>query len=194
MISCRTFSRSRVKVLFFFSSRRRHTRLQGDWSSDVCSSDLRTMLMDLETLSWDDELLALFGVPRAMLPEIRPSSGPALAGPTLASGPFGAEVALSGDLGDQQAATVGQVCFGVGEAKNTYGTGNFLLLNTGTELVRSSRGLLTTVCYQLGDNAPVYALEWSIALTGSAVQWLRDQLGIISGAAESESLARQVAD
>jgi glycerol kinase len=154
----------------------------------------RTMLMDLETLSWDDQLLALFGVPRAMLPEIRPSSGPALAGPSRASGPFGAEVALSGDLGDQQAATVGQVCFGVGEAKNTYGTGNFLLLNTGTEPVRSSRGLLTTVCYQLGDDAPVYALEGSIAVTGSAVQWLRDQLGIISGAAESESLARQVAD
>jgi glycerol kinase len=154
----------------------------------------RTMLMDLETLSWDDELLALFGVPRAMLPEIRPSACPALYGRTRAAGPFGAEVALSGDLGDQQAATVGQVCFGAGEAKNTYGTGNFLLLNTGTELVRSSRGLLTTVCYQLGDDAPVYALEGSIAVTGSAVQWLRDQLGIISGAAESESLARQVAD
>ena len=154
----------------------------------------RTMLMDLETLSWDDELLSLFGVPRAMLPEIRPSANPGLYGHTRAAGPFGAEVALSGDLGDQQAATVGQVCFGVGEAKNTYGTGNFLLLNTGTELVRSSRGLLTTVCYQLGDAAPVYALEGSIAVTGSAVQWLRDQLGIISGAAESESLARQVTD
>jgi glycerol kinase len=154
----------------------------------------RTMLMDLETLSWDDELLALFGVPRAMLPQIRPSSAPALAGPTRATGPFGGEVALSGDLGDQQAATVGQVCFGVGEAKNTYGTGNFLLLNTGTEPVRSSRGLLTTVCYQFGDHAPVYALEGSIAVTGSAVQWLRDQLGIIASAAESESLARQVAD
>ncbi len=154
----------------------------------------RTMLMDLETLSWDDELLSLFGVPRAMLPEIRPSANPGLYGHTRAAGPFGAEVALSGDLGDQQAATVGQVCFGVGEAKNTYGTGNFLLLNTGTELVRSSCGLLTTVCYQLGDAAPVYALEGSIAVTGSAVQWLRDQLGIISGAAESESLARQVTD
>jgi glycerol kinase len=154
----------------------------------------RTMLMDLETLSWDDELLSLFGVPRAMLPEIRPSSTPALYGQTRKTGPFGAEVALSGDLGDQQAATVGQVCFGVGEAKNTYGTGNFLLLNTGTELVRSSRGLLTTVCYKLGDDAPVYALEGSIAVTGSAVQWLRDQLGIISDAAESESLARQVTD
>jgi glycerol kinase len=154
----------------------------------------RTMLMDLETLSWDDELLSLFGVPRAMLPQIRPSSDPALYGRTRAAGPFGAEVALSGDLGDQQAATVGQVCFGAGEAKNTYGTGNFLVLNTGTELVRSKHGLLTTVCYQFGDRAPVYALEGSIAVTGSAVQWLRDQLGIISGAAESESLARQVAD
>jgi glycerol kinase len=154
----------------------------------------RTMLMDLETLSWDDELLSMFGVPRAMLPKIRPSSYPARYGQTRPTGPFGAEVALSGDLGDQQAATVGQVCFGVGEAKNTYGTGNFLLLNTGTELVRSKHGLLTTVCYQLGDEAPVYALEGSIAVTGSAVQWLRDQLGIISGAAESESLARQVTD
>jgi glycerol kinase len=154
----------------------------------------RTMLMDLETLSWDDELLSFFGVPRAMLPDIRPSSNPALYGQTRAAGPFGAEIALSGDLGDQQAATVGQVCFGVGEAKNTYGTGNFLLLNTGTELVRSKHGLLTTVCYKLGDDAPVYALEGSIAVTGSAVQWLRDQLGIISGAAESESLARQVED
>jgi len=154
----------------------------------------RTMLMNLETLNWDDELLSLFGVPRAMLPAIRPSANPALYGQTRVAGPFGAEVALSGDLGDQQAATVGQVCFGVGDAKNTYGTGNFLLLNTGTEAVRSSRGLLTTVCYQLGDDAPVYALEGSIAVTGSAVQWLRDQLGIISGAAESESLARQVAD
>jgi glycerol kinase len=154
----------------------------------------RTMLMDLATLTWDDELLALFGIPRAMLPEIRPSSDPALYGQTRPDGPFGAEVALSGDLGDQQAATVGQVCFGVGEAKNTYGTGNFLLLNTGTEPVRSKHGLLTTVCYKLGDDAPVYALEGSIAVTGSAVQWLRDQLGIISGAAESESLARQVDD
>jgi glycerol kinase len=154
----------------------------------------RTMLMDLETLTWDDELLSLFGVPRAMLPEIRPSSGPAIYGRTRAAGPFGAEVALSGDLGDQQAATVGQVCFGVGEAKNTYGTGNFLLLNTGTDLVRSKHGLLTTVCYQLGGDAPVYALEGSIAVTGSAVQWLRDQLGLISSAAESESLARQVTD
>jgi glycerol kinase len=154
----------------------------------------RTMLMDLETLGWDDELLSFFGIPRRMLPEIRPSSDPQLYGLTRSTGPLRGEVPLSGDLGDQQAATVGQVCFGVGEAKNTYGTGNFLLLNTGEELVRSKSGLLTTVCYQFGGARPVYALEGSIAVTGSAVQWLRDQLGIISGAAQSESLARQVED
>jgi glycerol kinase len=154
----------------------------------------RTMLMDLERLDWDDELLSFFGVPRQMLPRIQPSSNPKLYGSTVKNGPFGAEVALAGDLGDQQAATVGQVCFRTGEAKNTYGTGNFLLLNTGTELVRSEQGLLTTVCYKFGEDAPVYALEGAIAVTGSAVQWLRDQLGIISGAAQSETLARQVDD
>jgi glycerol kinase len=153
----------------------------------------RTMLMNLETLDWDDELLGFFGIPRAMLPQIRPSSAPGGYGEV--TGPAGVTgVPLTGDLGDQQAATVGQVCFAPGEAKNTYGTGNFMLLNTGTELVRSSNGLLTTVCYQFGGNAPVYALEGSIAVTGSAVQWLRDQLGIISGAAEIETLARQVDD
>ncbi|MFL6054571.1 MAG: glycerol kinase GlpK [Actinoallomurus sp.] len=154
----------------------------------------RTMLMNLETLDWDDELLSFFDIPRQMLPQIRPSSNPDFYGVTRASGPLHGEVPLSGDLGDQQAATVGQVCFDVGQAKNTYGTGNFLLLNTGTELVRSKNGLLTTVCYQLGNDRPVYALEGSIAVTGSAVQWLRDQLGIISGASESETLARQVDD
>jgi glycerol kinase len=161
--------------------------------TDVTNAS-RTMLMDLETLDWDDELLAFFDVPRQMLPEIRPSSDPDRYGTTRPTGPFAGEVALTGDLGDQQAATVGQVCFAPGEAKNTYGTGNFMLLNTGTELVRSKAGLLTTVCYRFGHEAPVYALEGSIAVTGSAVQWLRDQLGIISGAAESESLARQVPD
>ncbi|WP_328647844.1 glycerol kinase GlpK [Amycolatopsis sp. NBC_00348] len=154
----------------------------------------RTMLMDLETLDWDDELLSFFDVPRRMLPKIRPSSNPGFFGTTRADGPFGGEVPIAGVLGDQQAATVGQVCFRPGEAKNTYGTGNFLLLNTGHELVRSKHGLLTTLCYQFGDEKPVYALEGSIAVTGSAVQWLRDQLGIISGAAQSESLARQVED
>ncbi|GAA4536071.1 glycerol kinase GlpK [Amycolatopsis samaneae] len=154
----------------------------------------RTMLMDLETLDWDDELLSFFDIPRRMLPEIRPSSNPGFFGLTRADGPLGGVVPITGDLGDQQAATVGQVCFRPGEAKNTYGTGNFLLLNTGHELVRSKHGLLTTLCYQFGDEKPVYALEGSIAVTGSAVQWLRDQLGIISGASQSEALAREVAD
>jgi glycerol kinase len=154
----------------------------------------RTMLMNLETLEWDDELLGFFDIPRQMLPEIKPSSCPDCYGMTLAEGPFGGEVPITGALGDQQAATVGQVCFAPGEAKNTYGTGNFMLLNTGTELVRSKAGLLSTVCYQFGEEPPVYALEGSIAVTGSAIQWLRDQLGIISGAAQSEALARQVPD
>jgi len=153
----------------------------------------RTMLMNLETLDWDDELLGFFNIPKAMLPRIMPSSAPGgygeVRGVAAVSG-----IPLTGDLGDQQAATVGQVCFATGEAKNTYGTGNFLLLNTGEELVRSKNGLLTTVCYQFGSNKPIYALEGSIAVTGSAVQWLRDQLGIISGAAEIEPLARQVSD
>ncbi len=154
----------------------------------------RTMLMDLETLDWDDELLAMFNIPRSMLPEIKPSSSPDPYGSTLTNGPVNGEVPITGDLGDQQAATVGQVCFAPGEAKNTYGTGNFMLLNTGTEIVRSKAGLLTTVGYKFGDQDTVYCLEGSIAVTGSAVQWLRDQLGIISGAAQSESLARQVED
>ncbi|UUW88133.1 glycerol kinase GlpK [Pimelobacter simplex] len=161
--------------------------------TDVTNAS-RTMLMDLETLDWDDELLGFFGVPRRMLPEIRESSATTPYGVTRAGGPFGGEVPITGILGDQQAATVGQVCFAPGEAKNTYGTGNFMLLNTGTEIVRSQAGLLTTPAYQLGDQPCVYALEGSIAVTGSAVQWLRDQLGIISGAGESESLARQVED
>ncbi|RZT84490.1 glycerol kinase [Pseudonocardia sediminis] len=160
--------------------------------TDVTNAS-RTMLMNLETLDWDDELLGFFGVPRSMLPEIKPSSLTEGYGTTRA-GSLGGEVLITGDLGDQQAATVGQVCFAPGEAKNTYGTGNFMLLNTGNELVRSENGLLSTVCYKFGDEPVVYALEGSIAVTGSAVQWLRDQLGIISGASQSESLARQVED
>jgi glycerol kinase len=161
--------------------------------TDVTNAS-RTMLMDLETLDWDAELLGFFDIPREMLPQIRPSSDPRFYGHTLADGPVGGEIPLAGDLGDQQAATVGQVCFGAGEGKNTYGTGNFMLLNTGEDIVRSSSGLLTTVCYQLGEDKPVYALEGSIAVTGSAVQWLRDQLGIISGAGEIERLAGSVQD
>jgi len=160
--------------------------------TDVTNAS-RTMLMNLETLDWDDELLGFFGIPRAMLPEIRSSSDPDL-GRTRADGPFGAELIISGDLGDQQAATVGQVCYSPGEAKNTYGTGNFMLLNTGTELVRSSNGLLTTPCYKMGGDDAVFALEGSIAVTGSAVQWLRDQLGVIKDAAETEALAGSVDD
>ena len=161
--------------------------------TDVTNAS-RTMLMNLETLDWDDELLSFFGIPRAMLPTIRPSSDPEFYGMTQRQGPVGGEVPLCGDLGDQQAATVGQVCFAPGEAKNTYGTGNFLLMNTGEEIVRSKSGLLTTPAYKFGDAPAVFALEGSIAVTGSAVQWLRDQLGIISGAAETEQLARQVKD
>jgi glycerol kinase len=161
--------------------------------TDVTNAS-RTMLMNLETLDWDEELLSLFGIPREMLPAIRPSSDPELYGTTRTRGALRGEVVLSGDLGDQQAATVGQVCFAPGEAKNTYGTGNFMLLNTGEEMVRSRSGLLTTVAYQLGSAPPVYALEGSIAVTGSAVQWLRDQLGIISGASEIEALAATVDD
>jgi glycerol kinase len=167
--------------------------ITGRHVTDVTNAS-RTMLMNLETLDWDDELLSFFGIPRRMLPEIRPSSDPTGFGVARVPGPLGGEVPITGDLGDQQAATVGQVCFSPGEAKNTYGTGNFMLLNTGTDLVRSENGLLTTVCYKFGDAAPVYALEGSIAVTGSAVQWLRDQLHIINSAGESESLASQVPD
>lgn len=155
--------------------------------TDVTNAS-RTMLMNLETLDWDDELLSFFGIPHTMLPSIAPSSAPEPYGLTVDGVP------ITGILGDQHAAMVGQVCLAPGEAKNTYGTGNFLLLNTGGDIVRSNNGLLTTVCYQFGDAKPVYALEGSIAVTGSAVQWLRDQLGIISGAAQSEALARQVDD
>jgi glycerol kinase len=151
--------------------------------TDVTNAS-RTMLMDLRTLDWDDELLGFFTVPRQMLPRIRPSPVPDPYGTTADDGPFGGELPATG----------GQVCFAPGEAKNTYGTGNFLLLNTGTEIVRSKSGLLTTVAYQFGADPAVFALEGSIAVTGSAVQWLRDQLGIISAATDSEVLAAQVDD
>ena len=161
--------------------------------TDVTNAS-RTMLMDLRRLEWDDELLKLFDIPREMLPSIRASSDPASYGSTRRTGPLRDEVPVSGALGDQQAATLGQVCTRPGEAKNTYGTGNFMLLNTGTEVVPSKAGLLTTACYKLGDADAIYALEGSIAVTGSAVQWLRDQLGIIKTAAEIEALALTVED
>ena len=161
--------------------------------TDVTNAS-RTMLMDLRRLEWDDELLKLFDIPREMLPSIRASSDPASYGSTRRTGPLRDEVPVSGALGDQQAATLGQVCTRPGEAKNTYGTGNFMLLNTGKEVVPSKAGLLTTACYKLGDADAIYALEGSIAVTGSAVQWLRDQLGIIKTAAEIEALALTVED
>lgn len=161
--------------------------------TDVTNAS-RTMLLNLETLDWDDELLGLFSIPRRMLPTVRPSSDANFYGMTHRTGPFKGEVPLCADLGDQQAATVGQVCFTPGEAKNTYGTGNFMLLNTGKNIVPSHAGLLTTVCYQFGGESPVYALEGSVAVTGSAVQWLRDQLGIIKQAGDIEALANSVPD
>jgi glycerol kinase len=154
----------------------------------------RTQLMNLRTLDWDDNLLALFDVPREMLPAIRPSSSSTAYGTTRANGPVGAEVPIGGNLGDQHAALVGQACFAAGEAKNTYGTGNFMLLNTGQTLVPSPSGLLTTMGYAFDGQKPIYALEGSVAVTGSAVQWLRDQLEIIRSAADVEALAASVPD
>lgn len=165
----------------------------GVHATDVTNAS-RTMLMNLETLDWDDELLGIFGIPRSMLPAIHPSSDPEAYGTARTSRPLSAAVPITGVLGDQHAATVGQVCFSPGEAKNTYGTGNFLVLNTGEELVRSRSGLLTTVAYQFAGSPAVYALEGSIAVTGAAVQWLRDQLKIIGTAPDSEQLARSVED
>jgi glycerol kinase len=157
--------------------------------TDVSNAS-RTMLMNLETLEWDDELLSAIGVPRSMLPEIKPSSAPY---GEITSGVFKG-IQVAGDLGDQQAATFGQTCFSVGEAKNTYGTGNFLLLNTGNEAVQSKNGLITTVGYKIGDQAAVYCLEGSIAITGALVQWLRDNLKMIRTAPEVEDLAKSVED
>ncbi|MCK2238343.1 MULTISPECIES: glycerol kinase GlpK [unclassified Crossiella] len=151
----------------------------------------RTLLMDLDTLNWDEEICGEMQIPLSMLPEIRSSSEEY--GKVRERGVL-AGVPIAGILGDQQAATFGQACLSPGEAKNTYGTGNFVLLNTGNEKVMSENGLLTTVCYKIGDNAPVYALEGSIAVTGSLVQWLRDNLGLISSAAEIEPLAKGVED
>ena len=156
--------------------------------TDVTNAS-RTLLMDLESLAWDDGLTDAIGVPRPMLPEIVPSVG--VLGE--ATGPLSG-VPIGGILGDQQAALFGQTCFDAGMAKNTYGTGNFMLLNTGTELVHSQNGLLSTVAFRIGDQPAVYALEGSIAVTGSLVQWLRDNLGLIDEAAQVEDLARTVDD
>jgi glycerol kinase len=163
-------------------------KLTGRHATDVTNAS-RTMLMNLSTLDWDDALLDAVGIPRAVLPEILPSSY--VYGESRADLPG---VPVASALGDQQAALFGQTCFSPGEAKCTYGTGSFLLLNTGTEPVTSTRGLVTTVGYQLAGDAPVYALEGSIAVTGALVQWLRDNLGLISTAAEVNELAATVSD
>src|SRR5689334_5004720 len=157
--------------------------------TDVSNAS-RTMLMNLATLDWDDELLRAIGVPRSMLPEIRPSAAPY---GEIRTGAFNG-IQVAGDLGDTQAATFGQTCFSVGEAKNTYGTGNFLLLNTGTDAVQSKNGLITTVGYKIGDQPAVYCLEGSIAITGALVQWLRDNLKMIKTSPEVEDLAKTVED
>jgi glycerol kinase len=158
--------------------------------TDVTNAS-RTMLMDLDTLSWREDIAADMGIPLSMLPEIRSSSEVYGKGRPRGMVPG---VPIAGILGDQQAATFGQACFEVGTAKNTYGTGNFMLLNTGTEKVPSENGLLTTVCYKIGDAAPIYALEGSIAVTGSLVQWLRDNLGMFVDSQDVEWLARKVDD
>jgi len=155
-----------------------------------CTNASRTQLMNLETLDWDDELLAAFGIPRQILPSIRSSSE--RYGDATLDAVKGVPVA--GILGDQQAALVGQTCFNAGEAKNTYGTGCFLLMNTGEQIVRSRYGLLTTVGFRFGDAKPQYALEGSVAITGALVQWIRDNFGLISKSAEIETLARTVED
>ncbi|MBO9369603.1 MAG: glycerol kinase GlpK [Chloroflexi bacterium] len=161
--------------------------------TDVSNAS-RTMMMNLETLDWDQEILDILGIPRQMLPEIRPSSDPKIYGYTPKDGPFGTSIPVCGDLGDQQAALVGQTSFSPGEAKNTYGTGCFMLLNTGTTPVPSKSGLLTTLGYKFGDEPAIYCLEGSIAITGALVQWLRDNLKFFDFSKHIEDYARQVPD
>jgi len=166
--------------------------LTGTHVTDVTNAS-RTLLMNLQTMDWDDEILALLGIPRAMLPRICSSSE--IYGAVRAQGTASLHgVPVSGDLGDQQAALFGQTCFSPGEAKNTYGTGCFMLLNTGEKPVPSQSGLLTTLGYKIGDQKAVYALEGSIAITGALVQWLRDNLGLIQKSVDVETLARTVDD
>ncbi|GAB4504569.1 MAG: glycerol kinase GlpK [Anaerolineales bacterium] len=162
--------------------------LTGAHVTDVTNAS-RTLLMNLHTLDWDEDILRLLDIPRAMLPEIRSSAE--VYG--QAKGVLGG-VPVAGDLGDQQAALFGQTCFRPGEAKNTYGTGCFMLLNTGETPVPSKSGLLTTLGYKIGNQSPVYALEGSIAITGALIQWLRDNLGLIEKSSEVEALARSVDD
>ncbi|MFC1899909.1 glycerol kinase GlpK [Chloroflexota bacterium] len=161
--------------------------------TDVSNAS-RTLLMDLKTLDWDQEILDIFGIPRCMLPDIRPSSDPNIYGYTLKNGPLGESIPVCADLGDQHSALLGQACYSHGDIKNTYGTGCFILLNTGTEPIFSQKGLLTTVAYKIGAQPAVYCLEGSIAIAGALVQWLRDNLGFFDKSDEVESLANSVAD
>ncbi|MFW5748217.1 MAG: glycerol kinase GlpK [Chloroflexota bacterium] len=164
----------------------------GVHATDVTNAS-RTLLMDLETLDWDADIAKTLDIPLAALPKVV-ASGHETGYGTVNAGTAADGVAITGVLGDQQAAVFGQTCYGVGEAKNTYGTGNFMLLNTGTEIVQSKSGLLTTLGYKIGDKPAVYALEGSIAVTGSLVQWIRDNLNIINTAPDIENLARTVED
>lgn len=163
-------------------------KLTGQHVTDVTNAS-RTLLMDLNTLDWNEAILHTLGIPRSILPKIRSSSETYGLSKNILAG-----VPVAGDLGDQQAALFGQTCFSVGEVKNTYGTGCFMLLNTGHKPVPSTHGLLTTVGYKIGDQPATYCLEGSIAITGALVQWLRDGLGLIGSSAEIESLANSVED
>ncbi|MBL8061626.1 MAG: glycerol kinase GlpK [Anaerolineales bacterium] len=175
-------------------------KLTGEHVTDVTNAS-RTMLMNLKTLDWDDDILKVMGIPRAMLPQIKSSSeiygtvGMGLAPVQGQSRGLSLQgIPVAGDLGDQQAALFGQTCFKAGEAKNTYGTGCFMLMNTGEAPVQSKAGLLTTLGYKIGDSEAVYALEGSIAITGALIQWLRDNMGLIQSSAEVEALAKSVED
>ncbi|MBT3176822.1 MAG: glycerol kinase GlpK [Desulfobacula sp.] len=166
---------------------------KGSHITDVSNAS-RTMMMNIHSLEWDNDLLGALGIPISILPEIKPSIDSNTWGRTLKEGPFKGEIPVCGALGDQQAALFGQTCFSKGEAKNTYGTGCFLLMNTGNTPVISRHGLLTTVGYQINNEKAVYCLEGSIAIAGALVQWMRDNLGIIKSAAEIEDLAKTVDD
>lgn len=165
----------------------------GVHATDVTNAS-RTMLMDLESLTWDRDLLARFRLREDLLPRVLPSADPDGFGRTSADGPLGARVPIASVLGDQQAALVGQACFTPGDTKTTYGTGNFVLVNTGHDIVRTDGGLLSTVGYQFGDAKPVYALEGAVAYTGSTIQWLRDEIGVLSATDDAERAARAVDD
>ena len=165
----------------------------GSHVTDVTNAS-RTLLMNLKTLAWDREILEILNIPESILPKIMPSIDPETWGTSEHSGPFGAMIPICGALGDQQAALVGQTCFSIGEAKNTYGTGCFMLLNTGETPIESRHGLITTVGYQIRGQKPIYCLEGSIAIGGALIQWLRDNLGLIASAPEVEDLAGTVED